>query len=62
MQAPRSRSLGAHTRPVTIIAGVAVLLVFLVALLPSPYAVEQPGPVYDTLGSSGTGKARAPLI
>jgi PDZ domain-containing protein len=62
MQAPRSRSLGAHSRPVTIVAGIAVLLVFVVALLPSPYAVEQPGPVYNTLGSSGTGKTRAPLI
>jgi PDZ domain-containing protein len=47
---------------VTVIAGIAVLLVFVVALLPSPYAVEQPGPVYNTLGSSGAGKARAPLI
>jgi PDZ domain-containing protein len=64
MQAPRSRSLGAHTRTtaVTIVAGLAVLLVFVVALLPSPYAVEQPGPVYDTLGSSGSGTSRAPLI
>ncbi len=64
MQAPRSRSLGAHTRPSrpTLIAGAAIVLVFVVALLPSPYAVEQPGPVYDTLGSSGTGKDRAPLI
>lgn len=64
MQAPRSRSLGAHTRPSgpTLIAGAAILLVFVVALLPSPYAVEQPGPVYDTLGATGTGKDRAPLI
>ena len=64
MQAPRSRSLDAHTRlsAVTVVVGIAVLLVLVVALLPSPYAVEQPGPVYDTLGSSGTGKARAPLI
>jgi PDZ domain-containing protein len=64
MQAPRSRSLDAHTRrsPVGVVVGIAVLLVLVVALLPSPYAVEQPGPVYDTLGSSGTGKARTPLI
>ena len=42
MQAPRSRSLGAHTRSnaTTLVAGAAVLLVFVVALLPSPYAVE----------------------
>jgi Lon-like protease len=64
MQAPRSRSLDAHTRSraVTLVAGLAVALVLVVALLPSPYAVEQPGPVYNTLGSSGTGKSRAPLI
>ena len=64
MQAPRSRSLGAHTRPAigTILGAVAIALVLVVALLPSPYAVEQPGPVFNTLGSSGTGKDRAPLI
>jgi Lon-like protease len=64
MQPPRSRSLDAHTRSrvVAVIAGLAVALVLVVALLPSPYAVEEPGPVYDTLGSSGTGKSKAPLI
>jgi PDZ domain-containing protein len=64
MQAQRSRSLGAHTRSrvATAIAALAVLLVLGVAILPSPYAVEQPGPVYDTLGSSGSGTSRAPLI
>ncbi|WP_375388342.1 PDZ domain-containing protein [uncultured Amnibacterium sp.] len=64
MQARRFRSLGAHTRPsaVSVVTVLAVVAVFVVALLPSPYAVEQPGPVYDTLGSSGTGKDRAPLI
>ena len=64
MQASRSRSLDAHTRSrtVTIVALVAAALVFVVALLPSPYAVEQPGPVFDTLGSSGTGASRTPLI
>lgn len=64
MEADQSRSLDAHKRPrvATVVAVAAVVLVFVVALLPSPYAVEQPGPVYDTLGSSGTGKDRAPLI
>lgn len=64
MQAPRSRSLGAHRCPSVrgLVAGAAVLLVLVVALLPSPYAIEQPGPVYDTLGSSGSGADRAPLI
>jgi PDZ domain-containing protein len=74
MQEDGPRSLDAHRtdahgpdtrsrpRAVTVVAGIAVLLVLVVALLPSPYAVEQPGPVYDTLGSSGTGKTAAPLI
>ena len=43
-------------------AAAALVLVLVVALLPSPYAIERPGPVYDTLGSSGTGSASAPLI
>jgi PDZ domain-containing protein len=49
-------------RRVAVLAAITVLLVFVVALLPSPYAVEEPGPVYNTLGSSGSGTARAPLI
>lgn len=44
------------------VAVAAVVLVLGVALLPSPYAIEQPGPVFDTLGSAGTGKERAALI
>jgi PDZ domain-containing protein len=64
MQDHRPRSLDAHSRPTirTLLAAAAIVLVLVVALLPSPYAVEQPGPVFDTLGSSGTGKDRAPLI
>ncbi|GAA2748852.1 YlbL family protein [Amnibacterium kyonggiense] len=69
MQEQGPRSLDAHSRPATgtsrvvpVVALLAVALVLVVALLPSPYAVEQPGPVFDTLGSSGTGKDRAPLI
>lgn len=64
MQIRRSRSLRADTRPtgVSVVAALAAVLVFVVALLPSPYAVEQPGPVFDTLGTSGSGKDRAPLI
>lgn len=49
-------------RAAAVTAALAAALVFVVALLPSPYAVEEPGPVFDTLGSSGTGKDRAPLI
>ena len=66
MQQDGPRSPGAHRRRRPpwrgISAVVAVLLVMLVALLPSPYAIERPGPVFDTLGASGTGKDRAPLI
>ncbi|MGT2424917.1 YlbL family protein [Amnibacterium kyonggiense] len=69
MQEHGPRSLDAHSRPatspsrvITVFALLAAVLVVVVALLPSPYAVEQPGPVYDTLGSSGTGSDRAPLI
>ena len=46
-------------RGITAVA--AVVLVLVVALLPSPYAIERPGPVYDTLGASGSGSG-SPLI
>jgi Lon-like protease len=64
MQARESRSPRAHRRlsPSAVLAALAVVLVLVVAMLPSPYAIEEPGPVYDTLGSSGTGKDRTPLI
>lgn len=45
-----------------VLAAAAVLAVLGVALLPSPYALEVPGPVYDTLGTNGKGADRAPLI
>ena len=67
MQARRSRSRlrGRAGRPLPwrgITAVAAVVAVLLVAVLPSPYALERPGPVFDTLGSNGTGASRAPLI
>lgn len=67
MHAPWSRSPGAEPRRQQLpwrglVAVSAVLLVLGVAALPSPYAIEQPGPVYNTLGSSGKGEDRAPLI
>lgn len=66
MPAPRSRqprsrpASGVPWRGVT--AVLAVVAVLGVAALPSPYAIERPGPVFDTLGSAGTGDDRAPLI
>lgn len=73
MRAPWSRSPGAEPRPVqqldppprrggALVGVAAVLLVLVVALLPSPYAIELPGPVFNTLGSAGKGDERAPLI
>ena len=63
MRSPRSRQ--PRSRPLPwrgITASLAVLSVLGVALLPSPYAIERPGPVFDTLGSAGSGADRAPLI
>ena len=41
---------------------VAVLIGVLFALLPSPYVIEQPGPVYDTLGVADNDGDEVPLI
>jgi PDZ domain-containing protein len=41
---------------------VALALVLVTALLPAPYVIESPGPVYDTLGTSEVSGARTPLI
>jgi PDZ domain-containing protein len=45
-----------------VLAVVALLLVLVVAFLPSPYAIERPGPVFDTLGTTEIGGVRTPLI
>ncbi|GAA4371274.1 YlbL family protein [Agromyces bauzanensis] len=41
---------------------VAAVIALLFALLPSPYVIEQPGPVYDTLGVAERGNEEIPLI
>lgn len=41
---------------------VAVVLGLLIALLPSPYVIQQPGPVFDTLGSVEVDGEEIPLI
>ncbi|MFD4420851.1 PDZ domain-containing protein [Agromyces sp. NPDC058484] len=43
---------------ITLAVGIAVVL----ALTPTPYVIEQPGPVYDTLGVAGTDGEEVPLI
>lgn len=69
MRAPWSRT-GGRTPPSAdthvpwrgLTAVGATLAVLVVAVLPSPYAIERPGPVYDTLGANGSGSSRAPLV
>ncbi len=40
----------------------AVVIAIVFALLPSPYVIEQPGPVYDTLGVADHDGGEVPLI
>ena len=40
----------------------AMLATLVVALVPSPYVIEQPGPVFDTLGEVEVGGETVPLI
>lgn len=44
------------------LAFLTVLALAAVALVPSPYVIEQPGPVYDTLGEVRVGGDSVPLI
>ncbi|NQX12837.1 PDZ domain-containing protein [Microbacteriaceae bacterium VKM Ac-2855] len=44
------------------ILGVGVALVLILGVTPAPYVIEQPGPVYDTLGSSEHDGEETPLI
>lgn len=41
---------------------IAVVIAIVFALLPSPYVIEQPGPVYDTLGVADHDGDEVPLI
>ncbi|MET4157679.1 S16 family serine protease [Agromyces sp. PvR057] len=43
-------------------AVVAVVVAVIFALLPSPYVIERPGPVYDTLGTAEHDGEEIPLI
>lgn len=40
----------------------AAVLLFVLALLPAPYVIQAPGPVYDTLGEVSIGGEQVPLI
>jgi PDZ domain-containing protein len=40
----------------------ALVAVLIVSLLPSPYAIERPGPVFDALGRTGQKGSDTPLI
>jgi PDZ domain-containing protein len=41
---------------------IATVITLVVALVPSPYVIEQPGPVFDTLGEVKVGDEEVPLI
>ncbi len=45
-----------------IVVGVVMVVALIVALVPAPYVIEQPGPVYDTLGEVTVGGEQVPLI
>jgi Lon-like protease len=44
------------------LVGFALLVIFAVAVIPSPYVVQKPGPVFDTLGSVEFGDGEVALI
>ncbi|MDR5698941.1 YlbL family protein [Agromyces aerolatus] len=49
---PEPRRPGRRERAGWIAIGIAVVIGIAFALLPSPYVIEAPGPVYDTLGTA----------
>jgi PDZ domain-containing protein len=53
---PRRRRVG------RVLAGTGAVLALALGLMPSPYVIEQPGPVFDTLGTSDHEGAERPLI
>ncbi|MRG60751.1 PDZ domain-containing protein [Agromyces sp. CFH 90414] len=55
---PVSRRARAGWIAVAIAVGIALVFAF----LPSPYVIEQPGPVYDTLGTAEHDGEQVPLI
>ncbi|MBO0983665.1 S16 family serine protease [Rathayibacter sp. SD072] len=55
-----SRGKRAWVGPTVLFSGVA--LVVALGIAPAPYVIEQPGPVFDTLGTSETDGEDVPLI
>ncbi|WP_443218504.1 YlbL family protein [Rathayibacter sp. YIM 133350] len=45
-----------------VLIGVAVVILIVLGVAPSPYVIDQPGPVYDTLGSVTHDGKKVPLI
>lgn len=59
---PRPRGRSRRDRIGWTAVTVAVVIAVVLALVPSPYVIEQPGPVYDTLGVAGPEGEEVPLI
>ncbi|QEO16267.1 PDZ domain-containing protein [Agromyces intestinalis] len=64
---PRHRSDAVAKRPRRETIGrwslaIAIVIALVFALLPSPYVIERPGPVFDTLGTAEHGDEQVPLI
>jgi Lon-like protease len=60
--APRRRRAPAPATIGWVLLIAGVIGTVLLGLSPSTYVVEKPGPVYDVLGSTGTGSSAKPLI
>ncbi|WP_108250318.1 YlbL family protein [Planctomonas deserti] len=53
---------GDRGRAGVVLLSAAFVLVLLLGIVPTPYVIEQPGPVYDTLGTSEHEGTNRPLI
>jgi PDZ domain-containing protein len=53
---PRHRWVG------WVLISLALIVILAVAVIPSPYVVQKPGPVFDTLGTVAVGDEQVPMI